>query len=98
MVVDGTMRSPGVGWSREEDRTLIVAHGELGNKWAAIAKRFEGGRTDNNVKNRWNSTVKRRVDAAVARGLPALSAAEETRRADTPAVGLKSTRTRIRST
>jgi len=49
-------------WTEKEDRLLIRAHNELGNRWAEIAKRLPG-RTDNAIKNRWNSTLKRNRSA-----------------------------------
>lgn len=50
-------------WTEEEDRVLITKHAELGNKWAQIAQ-FLPGRTDNMIKNHWNSTVYRKIKSS----------------------------------
>ncbi|KAI4993162.1 hypothetical protein ZWY2020_007475 [Hordeum vulgare] len=42
----------------EEDEEIIRKQREFGNKWATIA-RYLTGRSDNAVKNRWNSTLRK---------------------------------------
>ncbi|KAG1355099.1 transcription factor LAF1-like [Cocos nucifera] len=47
-------------FSAEEEATVIKLHATLGNKWAQIAMHLPG-RTDNEVKNYWNSYLKKKV-------------------------------------
>ncbi|RAL41833.1 hypothetical protein DM860_009015 [Cuscuta australis] len=52
-------------FSPEEERLIVELHSKLGNKWARMAAQLPG-RTDNEIKNYWNTRLKRRQRA----GLP----------------------------
>ncbi|KAK8945980.1 Myb-related protein 308 [Platanthera guangdongensis] len=46
----------------DEDDLIIKLHSHLGNKWSLIAARLPG-RTDNEIKNYWNTHIKRKLIA-----------------------------------
>lgn len=52
-------------FTEEEDEIIIKLHSLLGNKWSLIAGRLPG-RTDNEIKNYWNTHIKRKL---VSRGI-----------------------------
>ncbi|ESR39658.1 putative MYB DNA-binding domain superfamily protein [Citrus sinensis] len=47
-------------FTEEEDELIINFHSLLGNKWSLIAARLPG-RTDNEIKNYWNTHIKRKL-------------------------------------
>ncbi|KAL8166684.1 hypothetical protein V2J09_008183 [Rumex salicifolius] len=52
-------------FTEEEDDLIINLHSLLGNKWSLIAARLPG-RTDNEIKNYWNTHIKRKL---ISRGI-----------------------------
>ncbi|VVA97236.1 unnamed protein product [Arabis nemorensis] len=52
-------------FSQEEEQLIVEMHAKMGNKWAQMAEHLPG-RTDNEIKNYWNTRIKRRRRA----GLP----------------------------
>ncbi|KAL9261246.1 Myb-related protein [Drosera capensis] len=52
-------------FSEEEDDLIVKLHSLLGNKWSLIAGRLPG-RTDNEIKNYWNTHMRRKL---IGRGI-----------------------------
>ncbi|XP_015571096.1 transcription factor MYB58 isoform X2 [Ricinus communis] len=47
-------------FTKEEEDTIITLHQTLGNKWSKIASHLPG-RTDNEIKNVWNTHLKKKL-------------------------------------
>ena len=64
-------------WTPEEDQEIWDRVQEMGTKWAQISEQYMPSRTDNDIKNRWNSVIRK----AHAPGGRELEAAENEMRA-----------------
>uniref|UniRef100_A0ACD5ULB7 Uncharacterized protein n=1 Tax=Avena sativa TaxID=4498 RepID=A0ACD5ULB7_AVESA len=61
---------PGIkrgNFSDQEEKLIVHLQALLGNRWAAIAS-YLPERTDNDIKNYWNTHLKRKLQAAAAGG------------------------------
>ena len=48
------------GWSKEEEWALFLLHRKYGNSWSIFSEKIPG-RTDNTIKNHWNSIMKKNI-------------------------------------
>ncbi|XP_030544671.2 myb-related protein 315-like [Rhodamnia argentea] len=48
------------GFTDAEEDQIIQLHSRLGNRWSKIASHFPG-RTDNEIKNHWNTRIKKKL-------------------------------------
>ncbi|RRT69080.1 hypothetical protein B296_00026930, partial [Ensete ventricosum] len=46
--------------SEDEEKMVIELHSQLGNRWSKIASHLPG-RTDNEIKNHWNTHIKKKL-------------------------------------
>ncbi|XP_012446769.1 transcription factor RAX3 [Gossypium raimondii] len=55
------------GFSEEEDNIICSLYSTLGSRWSVIAAQLPG-RTDNDIKNHWNTKLKKKLLAAKIKG------------------------------
>ncbi|CAL5025676.1 unnamed protein product [Urochloa decumbens] len=76
-------------FTAEEEETIIKLHAMLGNKWSKIASCLPG-RTDNEIKNVWNTHLKKRVSPPGAEERGAAGSKKKKKKAATGAAGAPS--------
>ncbi|KAJ0263804.1 Transcription factor MYB65 [Hirschfeldia incana] len=84
-------------FSPDEERLIVRMHAEMGNKWSHIAEHLPG-RTDNEIKNYWNTRIKRRRRAGLPLYPPELHVEEDLQWSEeyTPSNLTRADRRRIR--
>ena len=81
-------------WTAEEDAKLVRLQKQLGNRWVEIAKHMEG-RSENGIKNRWNSAKRRRNGSANSKRQDGASARSRKKQKVKAAVGSRNSSKRI---
>jgi len=78
------------GWTEDEERSIFALQAEYGNQWAKIAAHFPG-RTDNSIKNRFNSMMRSMQHRQMKAVQKSLSQEECAASASTPSMASAST-------